>query len=116
MVELGHLIAVIICAIIFFLFFALLFLRLYKKRPDLIKPSRVQKKETESDYAFDVNLIGGIGLMALGIAEGAYLVCNLVLSFLFNKTYFDIASLLPLTIVYMIFLSNLFVGFIYKYK
>src|SRR5215211_430025 len=100
MVELGHLIAVIICTIIFFLFLTILLLRVYKKRPDLIKPSRIQLNENESDYTFDVNLIGGFALLAYGFAEGAYLVCNMILLYFFNKEYLDIFSLIPLTIVY----------------
>ena len=116
MIELGNLTAILICALIFFLFFALLFLRIYKKRPDLIKPSRIQINQNEDDYTFDVNLIGGIGLMAYGFAEGAYLLCNMVLWLFYNKIYLDITSLIPLTIVYMIFLSGVFFGFMRKYR
>ena len=76
MVELGHLITLFICAIVFFLFFLLQLFRVYKKRPDLLLPSRIQKNYTESNYTFDVNLVRGFALTAFGFAEGAYLICN----------------------------------------
>jgi hypothetical protein len=116
MVDLGQLIAVIICAILFFLVFSLQLLRVYKKRPDLIKPSRLQLNENESNYTFDVNMIAGIGLTAWGFAEGAYLICNIILLFFFNKEYLDIFSLIPLTIVYTIFLASAFYGFMIRYR
>jgi hypothetical protein len=116
MVELGQIIAVLVCTGIFVLVFALQLLRVYKKRPDLLIPSRVQLNENERDYTFDTNLIAGIGLTAWGFAEGAYLICNMILFFFFNKEYLDIYSLIPVTIVYLIFLAGAFYGFMIRYR
>jgi hypothetical protein len=116
MIEVGNLNAILICILVFFLFFALLFLRVYKKRPDLLIPSRLQLNENEINSTLDVNFISGIGFTAWGFAEGAYLLCNLVLWLFYNKIYLDITSLIPLTIVYTIFLANAFYGFMIKYR
>jgi hypothetical protein len=100
----------------FFLVFVLQLLRVYKKRPDLIIPSRLQLNENERNYTFDINLIAGIGFTAWGFAEGTYLICNIILFFFFNKEYLDIFSLIPLTIVYTIFLASAFYGFMIRYR
>jgi hypothetical protein len=91
------------------------FYTIHKRKPDLLKPAKIQETPTDEATTFNWNVILALFVACATFAAGIWAFSGIVVFMVYGRWYLDTTALIIMTIVFLIFVFREFDRFLTRH-